>query len=116
MTLGHLDVVAVGNAIVDVLAHAEDDFVAELGVEKGAMTLVDADRSAELYARIGPAVEASGGSAANTAAGVASLGGTAAFIGKVADDRLGEAFTHDLRAAGARFDVASGRGPAPTAG
>src|SRR5437588_7342630 len=110
-----LDVVAVGNAIVDVLAHADDEFVASLGVEKGAMTLVDADRSAELYGRIGPAVEASGGSAANTAAGVASLGGSAAFIGKVADDTLGEVFTHDLRAAGVRFEVPPGRGPAPTA-
>src|SRR3954463_11416213 len=115
MSRGSLDVVAVGNAIVDVLAHADDQFVTDLGVDKGSMTLVDAERSAALYDRIGPAVEASGGSAANTAAGVASLGGTAAFIGKVADDTLGQVFTHDLRAAGVRFDVAPGRGSAPTA-
>src|SRR4051794_34902158 len=105
MSRGSLDVVAVGNAIVDVLAHADDQFVTDLGVEKGSMTLVDAERSAALYERVGPAVEASGGSAANTAAGVASLGGTAAFIGKVADDTLGQVFTHDLRAAGVRFEV-----------
>src|SRR3954471_11278836 len=115
MSPGSLDVVAVGNAIVDVLAHADDGLVADLGVEKGSMTLVDAERSAELYERIGPAIEASGGSAANTAAGVASLGGTAAFVGKVADDELGAVFAHDLRATGVRFDVTPGRGTAPTA-
>src|SRR4051794_21733058 len=95
-----IDVVAIGNAIVDVLAHADDQLVADLGAEKGAMILVDAERSAEIYERMGPAVEVSGGSAANTAAGIASLGGTAHFIGKVADDQLGTVFTHDLRALG----------------
>jgi sugar/nucleoside kinase (ribokinase family) len=110
-----LDVLAVGNAIVDVLVHADDDLLDALGMEKGAMQLVDAERSAELYDRIGPAVEVSGGSAANTAAGVASLGGTVAFAGKVADDQLGEVFAHDLRSTGVRFDVTPRRGTAPTA-
>ena len=110
-----IDVVAIGNAIVDVLAHAEDALVADLGVEKGAMVLVDAETSAGIYRRMGPAVEVSGGSAANTAAGVASLGGRAQFIGKVADDELGTFFTHDLRAAGVRFDVAPSTAAVPTA-
>src|SRR3954468_7237530 len=110
-----IDVVAIGNAIVDVLAHAEDAFVSELGLAKGSMTLVDAEQSARLYERMGPAIEASGGSAANTAAGVASLGGTAVFVGKVADDQLGTVFTHDLRSAGVHFDVEAAVGSAPTA-
>src|SRR3954447_6109125 len=113
---GPVDVVAVGNAIVDVLAHADDDLVTGLGLQKGSMMLVDAEQSAQLYERMGPAVEASGGSAANTVAGVASLGGSAAFIGKVADDQLGMVFTHDLRSAGVRFEVRPAAvGSAPTA-
>jgi sugar/nucleoside kinase (ribokinase family) len=110
-----LDLVAVGSAIVDVLSHAENETVAALGLEKGTMTLVDAARAAELYDRIGPAIEASGGSAANTAAGLASLGGRAAFLGKVADDQLGQVFIHDLRSTGVAFDVAPVSGSAPTA-
>jgi len=110
-----VDVVAIGNAIVDVLAHAEDAFVSDLGLAKGSMNLVDADRSAQLYERMGPAIEASGGSAANTAAGVASLGGKAVFIGKVADDTLGTVFAHDLRATGVDFAVPPASGSAPTA-
>ncbi len=97
------DVLAIGNAIVDVLSHADDDFLDRHGLTKGAMTLVDADRAAALYAAMGPGVEVSGGSAANTAAGIASFGGNAAFIGKVGDDQLGEVFSHDIRAAGVSF-------------
>ncbi len=97
------DVLAVGHAIVDVLSHCDDDFVAGHGLQKGTMTLVDRERSAAVYASMGPGVEVSGGSAANTAAGVASLGGAAAFVGKVADDELGRIFTHDLRATGVTY-------------
>ncbi|MDQ3947355.1 MAG: adenosine kinase [Actinomycetota bacterium] len=99
------DVLAVGNAIVDVLSHCDDDLVARHGLEKGTMTLVDGERAADVYASMGPGVEVSGGSAANTAAGVASLGGTAAFVGKVADDELGRIFTHDLRATGVAYST-----------
>src|SRR5918999_6160342 len=101
-----LDVVTVGSAIVDVLAHCDDALVAFHGLVKGTMVLVDHDRSAAIYETMPAGIEASGGSAANTAAGVASLGGAAAFIGKVRDDGLGEVFTHDLRAAGVRLDGA----------
>ena len=100
-----LDVVGVGNAIVDVIAAVEDSFIVDHDLVKGAMTLVSAERSAELYDAMPPGVAASGGSAANTMAGVASLGGRAAFIGKVRDDQLGEVFIHDIRATGVSFDV-----------
>ena len=106
MTAPSLDVVAVGSAIVDVLATAGDVDLDGRGLVKGTMALVDAARADELYAGMGPAVEVSGGSAANTVAGVASFGGTAAFIGKVRDDQLGQVFTHDIRATGVGFDVA----------
>ncbi len=109
------DVVGVGNAIVDVLAHADDDFLAGQGLTKGAMTLIDADRAKELYGRIGPAVECSGGSAANTIAALASLGGKGAFVGKVHDDQLGEVFRHDIRALGVAFDTPPDRDGPPTA-
>ncbi len=92
-----LDVVGIGNAIVDVLSHTDDAFIKELGVEKGTMTLIDEDQVINLYARMGPAIEISGGSAANTIAGIASLGGKAAYIGKIANDQLGDVFAHDLR-------------------
>ncbi|MDQ1396395.1 MAG: hypothetical protein QOG64_1654, partial [Acidimicrobiaceae bacterium] len=105
------DVLAIGNAIVDVLAHAGDDFVAAQDLVKGSMTLIDDERAEELYQRMGPAVEVSGGSAANTAAGVASFGGRAAFIGKVRDDQLGRVFAHDIRSTGVDFVT-----PAATAG
>ncbi|HWE45451.1 MAG TPA: adenosine kinase [Caulobacteraceae bacterium] len=98
-----LDIVAIGNAIVDVIAPAEDGFLASQGLRKGAMTLIDDDRAAHLYSVMAPGVETSGGSAANTVAGVASLGGKAAFVGKVADDFLGEVYTHDIEAIGATF-------------
>jgi len=98
------DVAAIGNAIVDVIAPATDAWLAENGLDKGAMMLVDPARSAELYSKMQAAVEASGGSAANTIAGLASFGGKGAFMGKVADDKLGETFAHDMRAIGARFE------------
>jgi sugar/nucleoside kinase (ribokinase family) len=104
-----LDVVCVGNALVDVLASATDEDLLELGLVKGTMALVDHVRSGAIYDRMGSTVEASGGSAANTAAGIAALGGRAAFLGRVADDGFGRAFTHDIRSVGVAFD------PTPTA-
>ncbi len=98
------DVVTIGNALVDVLVHEDDEFVIRTGVERGAMTMVDAARSDEIYAAMGPGTEVSGGSAANTAAGVASFGGRAAYVGRVADDTFGKVFTHDLRSLGVAFD------------
>ena len=103
-----LDVVCVGNALVDVLSSAKDEDLVELDLIKGTMVLVDHERAAAIYDRMGATTEASGGSAANTAAGVAALGGRAAFLGRVADDGLGVAFTHDIRSVGVAFD------PAPT--
>ena len=100
------DVAAIGNAIVDVIAPATDAWLVENGLDKGAMMLVDPARSAELYSKMQAAVEASGGSAANTIAGLASFGGKGAFMGKVADDKLGETFARDMRAIGARFENA----------
>ena len=99
------DVTAIGNAIVDVISPVAPEFLAREGLISGSMSLVDEARADELYARMPPGVEASGGSAANTVAGVASLGGRAAFIGKVARDELGEIFAHDIRAMGARFET-----------
>ena len=97
------DVAAVGNAIVDVLAPADEAFLTEEGLAKGAMTLIDAERAVSLYGRMASGVEASGGSAGNTVAGVASLGGRAAYVGKVADDALGEVFRHDITSIGVHF-------------
>jgi sugar/nucleoside kinase (ribokinase family) len=98
------DVLGIGNALVDVLARAEDEFLASNNLEKGAMTLVNEHEAKALYGKIGPAVEVSGGSAANTIAGVASFGGRASYIGKVAGDSLGDIFAHDITAAGVTFD------------
>src|SRR5947209_1981678 len=98
------DVAAIGNAIVDVIAPCDDAFLAANGLEKGSMMLVDPARSSELYSKMASAVEASGGSAANSIAGLASFGGKGAFMGKVGDDQLGEVFAHDMRAIGARFE------------
>ena len=109
------DVLGIGNAIVDVLAPADDAFLEEHGMAKGAMTLIDAARAEELYAAMGSGREASGGSAANTVAGVAALGGRACFIGKVRDDELGKIFAHDIRAIGVDFHSAPATGGAPTA-
>jgi sugar/nucleoside kinase (ribokinase family) len=101
--LAAYDLAAIGNALVDVQAAADDAFLAAEGLPKGAMSLIDEARAHDLYAKMGQAVEASGGSAANTAAGLANLGGKAVFIGKVADDPLGRVFTHDIRAIGVDF-------------
>jgi sugar/nucleoside kinase (ribokinase family) len=109
------DVAAIGNAIVDVIAPADEVFLAGEGLAKGAMTLIDEARAHQLYGRMGPGMETSGGSGANTVAGVASLGGRAAFIGKVAGDQLGEVFAHDMRALGAVFDTAPLAGGPATA-
>lgn len=109
------DVVAIGNAIVDVLAPASDAELAELGLAKGAMRLIDEAEAEALYARMAPAQETSGGSAANTMAGLAALGGAARFIGQVADDQLGAVFAHDIRSAGVAFAVPFSRGGAATA-
>lgn len=109
------DVAGIGNAIVDVLASADDPLIERLGLAKGSMTLVDAERAEEIYAAMGPAREVSGGSAANTLFGVAALGGRAAFIGKVRNDQLGGIFRHDIRAAGVAFDTPPATSGAPTA-
>ena len=98
-----LDVLAIGNAIVDVIADADDAFLAAHGMHKGAMQLIDEARAAQLYEAMGPAREASGGSAANTVAGLASLGLNAGFIGQLADDQLGSIFSHDIRSLGVEF-------------
>lgn len=100
-----VDVVGVGNAIVDVISQADDDFLEAEGLVKNSMALIDAERAHTLYGRMGPGVEASGGSCANTMAGVASFGGTAAYIGKISDDQLGEVFAHDMQSIGVDFDV-----------
>lgn len=97
-------VVTVGHAIVDVLSPSDDGLVERLGLQKGTMALVDGDRAETIYAALGPATEVSGGSAANTAASLASLGEPVVFVGKVADDPLGKVFSHDIRAAGVSFD------------
>ena len=113
MSAPEFHVVGLGNAIVDVLAHADDDFLVAHGIEKGTMTLVDEARATQLYDALGQTVQVSGGSAANTIAGIGSLGGKAAFIGKVRNDQLGTAFTHDIRSLGVAFDTsAADRGPA----
>jgi adenosine kinase len=99
------DVIGIGNAIVDVLARAEDDFLIAHGMPKGTMALIDEARAEAIYAAMGPAIEVSGGSAANTIVGVAGFGARAAFIGKVKDDPLGQVFGHDIRAANVSFDT-----------
>src|SRR5690554_2469401 len=100
------DVLCVGNAIVDIIARCDDAFLTESDIIKGAMNLIDAERAELLYARMGPAIEASGGSAGNTAAVIASFGGKVAFFGKVSADHLGAIYTHDIRARGVAFDTA----------
>lgn len=97
------DVLTIGNAIVDIISRCDDRFLTENEITKAAMNLIDAERAELLYARMGPAVEASGGSAGNTAAGVASFGGRAAYFGKVAEDQLGRIFAHDIRAQGVHY-------------
>ena len=109
------DVLCIGNAIVDIIAQCDEAFLADNGIIKGAMNLIDAERAELLYRRMGPAVEASGGSAGNTAAGIASFGGRAAYFGKVSKDHLGEIFTHDIHAQGVAFDTRPLTGTPPTA-
>ncbi len=109
------DVLTVGNAIVDIIARCNDQFLIDNQITKAAMNLIDAERAELLYSRMGPALEASGGSAGNTAAGVANFGGKAAYFGKVAEDQLGEIFAHDIRAQGVHYETkAKGTFP-PTA-
>ncbi len=98
-------VVGIGNALLDVLAHCDESFLDENGIGKGIMQLIDMGRAVELYGRIGPAQEISGGSAANTIAAIAHLGGRTAYVGKVCDDQLGAIFAHDLRAQGAVYET-----------
>jgi sugar/nucleoside kinase (ribokinase family) len=115
MTEPSLDIIAIGNAIVDVIAPCEEALIEELGMNRGGITLVDTPRAELLYDRMGPAREISGGSAANTLAGLAMLGAKCAFIGQVADDQLGAVFAHDIRAAGIAFDTARRPAEPPTA-
>ena len=105
MTAPRYDVLGIGNAIVDVIARAEDDFLSKQNMQKGSMALIDEDRAQAIYAAMGPATESSGGSAANTIAGVASFGARAAFVGKVRDDELGRVFAHDIGALRVAFDT-----------
>ena len=109
------DVTAIGNAIVDVIAQADDALLVAHKLPKGAMNLIDAEMAEKLYGIMGPGKEASGGSAGNTIAGIAMLGGKTAYIGKVADDQLGKIFTHDIRAAGVTYDTKPLAGGLPTA-
>jgi sugar/nucleoside kinase (ribokinase family) len=115
VTSTSLDIVAIGNAIVDILAPAPETQIAALGLVRGGMQLVDAERAALLYEAMGPAVEASGGSAANTIAGMAALGRRCGFIGQVADDQFGRVFTHDIRAIGVEFATPPRKSDPPTA-
>jgi sugar/nucleoside kinase (ribokinase family) len=115
MTAPRYDVLGIGNAIVDVIARAEDDFLVAQGMHKGTMALIDEARAQTIYAAMGPAVESSGGSAANTIVGVASFGAKAAFVGKVKNDDLGRIFTHDIRAANVAFDTSPASGGPSTA-
>ena len=115
MADARFDVLTIGNAIVDVLAHAEEDLLLREGLIKGAMRLIDGTEADRLFDHMGPAQLISGGCAGNTAAGVASFGGRAAFIGKVADDELGRFFRHDMRALGIHFPTAPLTDGTPTA-
>ena len=109
-----LDVVGVGNALVDVISMETDDFIEAHGLVKGSMRLIEPDEAVRLYEAMGPGVEMSGGSAANTLAGIASLGGTGGFVGRVRDDQLGTVFRHDIRAVGVEFPVPPATDGAPT--
>ncbi|WP_033925997.1 adenosine kinase [Sphingomonas sp. 35-24ZXX] len=115
MTNPRFDVLAIGNAIVDVMAPADDALLANEGLTKGGMMLIDAERATSLYEAMGPAQEISGGSAANTLAGLAAMGCKCAFIGQVADDQLGEVFAHDVRALGIDYATPVRAGETPTA-
>src|SRR3954447_26182214 len=110
-----LDVLTIGNAIVDVIADADDSFLAAEGLTKGSMRLIDAEEAERLYSHMRSAREVSGGCAGNTAAGIAALGGKAAFVGQVANDQLGQFYRHDLTAAGVEFTTPAGDVGEPTA-
>ncbi len=114
-TQSRYDVLAIGNAIVDVISETDDDFIALEQLTKGGMQLIDAERAEQLYGAMGPAREISGGSAANTLAGLSMLGRQCSFIGQVADDQLGSVFAHDIRATGIDFDVPPRASEPPTA-
>ena len=105
----------ISNAIVDVLAHVDHDFLGRIGAEPGSMTLIDKDRAKEVYSMMGPATEMSGGSVANTVAGFANLGGAGAYIGKVRDDQLGRIFNHDMKSLGVDIRLPRATNGAPTA-
>jgi sugar/nucleoside kinase (ribokinase family) len=113
--MSQFDVLCIGNAIVDIIARCDEAFLVDNAIIKGAMNLIDADRAELLYSRMGPAIEASGGSAGNTAAGIASFGSRSAYFGKVADDQLGKIFNHDIRAQGCSFRDPAAAGTPPTA-
>jgi adenosine kinase len=115
MPTARYDVLGIGNAIVDVIARTEEDFLTKHGMNKGTMALIDEPRAQAIYDAMGPAIETSGGSAANTIVGLASLGARAAFIGKIKDDKLGKSFSHDIRAAGVAFSTPPAAGGASTA-
>jgi sugar/nucleoside kinase (ribokinase family) len=110
-----LDVLCIGNAIVDVIGNASDEFLSAEGLAKGSMRLIDAEEAERLYAHMGPAHQVSGGSAGNTAAGVAALGGRSAFIGQVAPDQLGDFYRHNLTSAGVEFITPAAKVGEPTA-
>lgn len=110
-----LDVLGIGNAIVDVLAHCDDAFVETEGLVKGSMNLIEVDQSDSLYERMGPGIEMSGGAAANSMVGAASFGSRVAYVGKIRDDQLGAVFAHDIRAAGVHFDTPVAPDGPPTA-
>lgn len=115
MTASRYEVLGIGNAIVDVIARTEDDFLVAQGMQKGAMQLIDEARAKAIYDAMGPATESSGGSAANTIAGVASFGARAAFVGKVKDDELGKVFAHDIRSNNVAFETKPAAGGPSTA-
>ena len=115
MSQPDIQIIAIGNAIVDVMAPCADALIDELGLVRGGMTLVDTEQARALYQAMGPAREISGGSAANTLAGLAALGSRCAFIGQVADDQLGEVFAHDIQAGGISFATPARAGDPPTA-
>ncbi len=114
MTATRYDVTGIGNAIVDIIGRCDDAYLQTVGAAKGSMRLVNADEIAKIYSGMGPAIETSGGSAANTLAGIASFGGRAGFIGKVADDEFGRIFSHDIRAIGVKFTAPPVPGSMPT--
>src|SRR3546814_11315652 len=115
MTKGDLDVLGVGNAIVDVFAHTDEAFLTRHDLPKGVMTLIDADRAVKLYEAMGPGIEMSGGSCGHTIAGLASLGATCPYVGRFRDDQLGEIFRHDVRSLGVEFDTPSAPDGTPPA-